>query len=182
MRIAILPVFLLVSGTLSALAQQPATVVLQAPAVAARASNCPIDMRVRQGFGGSLRQAGKGGARADTFVARLRLLLNDARASNQDGAHMVKASVTVRGTNGKGQILPADAGTDPSSQVKKTLTVQLSANGDPEASGDLALPGFTSADLVELNSVTYDNGTVRKFTGTSTCRVAPERLMEVSGR
>jgi hypothetical protein len=180
MRIAILPVFLLVSGALSAVAQQPATVVLQAPAMASRASDCPIDMRVRQVNGGSLRQAGKDGARAAAFTARLRLLLNDARLSNQASPRLVEATVTVHGTNGKGQILPADAKTD--SQVKKIVTVQLSANGEPEVSGDLMLPGFTSANMVELNSVTYDDGTVRKFSAAATCRVAPERLMEVSGR
>ncbi|HEY1987351.1 MAG TPA: hypothetical protein VGG85_18180 [Terracidiphilus sp.] len=182
MRIATVFAVVLVSGALSSIAQKPATFTGQASFVASRPSDCPIDMRVRQGIGGQLREASKDGARAETFAARLRLLLNDARLSDGNSARMVKATVTVHGTNDNGRMMPAKAVPNRSFEIEKTLTVRLSADGGPEVAGNLVLPGFTSAGLVDLISVTYDDGTVRKFSAPGSCRAVTEGLMEISAR
>jgi hypothetical protein len=65
--------------------------------------------------------------------------------------------------------------------VAKTLTVQLTSDGEPEVSGDLRLPGFTATLMVDLDSITYDDGAVVKFSGSSACHVPPEMVMLVGG-
>jgi hypothetical protein len=93
---------------------------------------------------------------------------------------MVEATVTVHGLNGAEQIVPAHARPDRSSEAVKTLTVRLAPNGEPEVSGDLRLPGFTATLMVDLDSVTYDNGAVVRFAGSSVCHAPPDMLMLVS--
>jgi hypothetical protein len=136
-------------------------------------------MRVRQGIGSRMMAVDKHGAQVEMFAARLKLLLKDLRPDGP--AHqMVEATVTVHGLNGAEQIVPANVRPDRSSQAVKTLTVRLAPNGEPEVSGDLRLPGFTATLMVDLDSVTYDDGAVVRFAGSSACRVAPDMLMPVA--
>jgi hypothetical protein len=141
---------------------------------------CPIDMRVRQGIGSRMMAVDEHGAQVEMFAARLKLLLKDLDP-DQNRKHMVNATVTVHGLTGKEQILPADTHGGGSADVAKTLTVQLTSDGEPEVSGDLRLPGFTATLMVDLDSITYDDGAVVKFSGSSACHVPPEMVMLVGG-
>jgi hypothetical protein len=140
---------------------------------------CPLQMRVRQGTGGNMMAVDEKGKQIEVFAQRLRLLLNDVRREHQTAARMVEATVTVHGTSAKGQVLPADTRRDSSGEIAKTLTVQLIAYGEPEVSGDIRLPGFTSTRMVDLQSVAYDDGSTWKLSGTDTCHVPPDMVMLV---
>jgi hypothetical protein len=48
-------------------------------------------------------------------------------------------------------------------------------------SGDFRLPGFVVLDSVELNSVTYDDGTIWNVSAPQSCRAKPSPLMLVGG-
>ena len=135
-------------------------------------------MRVRQGVGSKMMAVDKHGAQTEMFAARLKLLLKDLR-SDRPAGQMVKATVTVHGLNGAEQIVPADARRDRSAEAVKTLSVRLTPDGEPEVSGDLRLPGFTATLMVDLDSVTYDDGTVVKFSVSSACHVSPDMVMLV---
>jgi hypothetical protein len=137
-------------------------------------------MHVRQGVGSTMTLVGKDGVRAKMFAAQLKLLLKDLRAA-APGRRMVKATVTVHGLNGAGQILPIDEHPGRAAEVTKSLTVRLATNGDAEMSGDLLLPGFTATLMVDLDSVAYDDGAVWRFAGSSACHAAPDFLMPVGG-
>jgi len=138
---------------------------------------CPIDMHVRQGIGGALVAADENGVKRPVLAPRYRLLLNDVRKSGQK---IVSATVTVRGWNGKARALPADSDSDlKSGTIQRTLTVNLAAWGEPGVEGDFRLPGFTSASRVDLQAVTYEDGSTWKLAPTDTCRVAPDPLMLV---
>jgi hypothetical protein len=139
---------------------------------------CPIDMHVRQGIGSKMMAVDKHGSQVEMFAARLKLLLRDLRP-DRPAQQMVNATVTVHGLNGAEQIVPADARPNRSSEAVKTLTVRLTPDGDPEVSGDLRLPGFTAILMVDLDSVTYDDGTVVRFSGSSVCHAPPDMLMLV---
>jgi hypothetical protein len=181
MRIALSLGFVVLGGLLSSVAQQKASGTLQAPHLidSVRASLCPLDMRVRQGAGGNMMAVDKNGKQVEMFAARLILLLNDVRREHQTEARMVEATVTVHGTAARGQILPADTRQDANGEIVKTLTVRLTAYGEPEVSADLMLPGFTSTRMVDLDSVAYADGSSWKLSGTDTCHVAPDMLMPV---
>jgi len=182
MRLAPVLGFALFVGGLPSLAQKPAPEDLQFRAWEHKNSSsvCPLDMHVRQGISSKMMAVDKHGAQVEMFAARLKLLLQDFRP-DRPAQQMVNATVTVHGLNGAEQIVPADAHRDRSAEAIKTLTVRLTPDGEPEVSGDLRLPGFTATLMVDLDSVTYDDGTVLKFSGSSACHAPPEMLMPVGG-
>ena len=139
---------------------------------------CPVGIRVRQAPGGQMVATDKNGAQMEMFAARLHLFLHDGHP-DRSGQLMVKATVTVRGWNGKARLLPADSFVAANGDLVKTFTVPLSGGGLPEASAELMLPGFTAARVVELESITFDDGQVWSFSGNSGCRVAPDPFMPV---
>ena len=59
------------------------------------------------------------------------------------------------------------------------LTVALAEWGEPGVSGDFRLPGFVSADRIDLQSITYEDGSTWKLAGKESCRVAPDPIMLV---
>jgi hypothetical protein len=177
MRVAFVTVLAIVAGTASAAAQSAAPFSWQ-PGMVSPLTTCPIDMHVRQGIGSKMMAVDKHGAQVEMFAARLKLLLRDFRPDRPAG-QMVEATVTVHGLNGAEQIVPANARTERSSEAVKTLTVRLASDGEPEVSGDLRLPGFTATFMVDLNSVTYDDGAVVRFAGSSACQAPPDMVMLV---
>lgn len=145
---------------------------------------CPISMQVRQRMGGATVAVDANGMKRKVFAQRLRLFLNDLRADSP-GGKIVSATVTVHGTSTKARMQPAGSasgasfGPDSGSMVR-TVNVDLAQWGEPGVSGDFLLPGFTSASRVDLESVTYDDGSVWKLSGNETCRVAPDPLMLIN--
>ena len=182
MHIALSLGFGLISASIYSFAQGalPAPVRAVDGTRASGASACPLDMRVRHSVGGKTIAVDEYGARVETFAQRLKLLLNDPRP-NRASQRMIKARVTVRGWNGKEQILPAGSTRDRDWDLARiSLTVPLIGGVLSEASADLTLPGFTAASTVELQSVTFDDGAVWSFSGSTGCRVAPDLYMPVN--
>jgi hypothetical protein len=178
MRLAPVLGFALLIGSLPSLAQKPTPQDLQFRAweQKAGASACPLEMHVRQGIGSKMMAVDKHGAQVEMFAARLKLLLKDLRP-DRPAQQMVNATVTVHGLTGAEQIVPADTHPNRSAEAVKTLTVRLTPEGEPEVSGDLRLPGFTATLMVDLDSVTYDDGAVVKFSGSSACHAPPDMVM-----
>jgi hypothetical protein len=174
-------------GSLSSTAQTefPAksSSALHRDAANALAPACPIDMQVRQGVGGGMLAVDRNGEKRKIFAPRLRLFLNDLRL-NKPSERIVSATVTVHGSSGKARILPLDADSDRywelnSAQLDRTLTVDLAEWGEPGVSGDFRLPGFVTTSRVDLQSVTYEDGTTWRLSRTEACHVAPDLLMRV---
>jgi hypothetical protein len=145
---------------------------------------CPLNMHVRQGIGGGMIAVDDDGVKRKVFAPRLWLFLNDL-SKDKPGQKIVSASVTVHGTSGKAHMQSLESHPPGyldlnSNDLARTLDVDLAEGGEPGVSGDFRLPGFTSATRIDLDSVTYDDGTTWKLTGTQTCRVAPDMLMRVS--
>src|SRR4051794_5839617 len=138
---------------------------------------CPVDMHVRQGIGGALVAVDENGVKRPVFAPQYRLFLNDVR---KPGQKIVSATVTVRGWNGKARALPADSDSNLKfGSIQRTVTVNLAGWGEPGVEGDFRLPGFTSASRVDLQAVTYEDGSTWKLASTDTCRVAPDPVMLV---
>ena len=145
---------------------------------------CPIDMHVRHGIGGGMIAADENGVKRQVFAPRLRLFLNEIRPA-KSGQKIVSATVTVHGSNGKPRMQNLDVhgaedGDLNSGSVERTLSVDLANWGDPGVSGDFRLPGFTSTSRVDLESVTYEDGSTWKLAAPGACHVAPDPLMFIS--
>ena len=139
---------------------------------------CPVDMRVRQRMGGDTVAVDANGVKRKVFAQRLRLILNSFRQDNS-GREVVSATVTVHGTGTEARMRPLGAGNDHgdlnSGSKARTLSVSMSNWGEPGVAGDFLLPGFTSASRVDLESITYDDGSTWKLSKNETCQVAPTR-------
>jgi len=143
---------------------------------------CPIDVKVRQGWGQTLRSVGKDDPRLELAAARLRLLVNDTRLP-KPAIRIVRATVTVHGLDGRSRLVPLQAKPEGGSgEISKTLTVPMNAQDTPGVSGEMVLPGFSTARMVDLDSVTFDDGETWTLSGRAACRVAPDPLMLVAGR
>ena len=143
---------------------------------------CPVDMRARQRMGGEMVAVDKNGVKRRVFAQRLRLFLNDLRPAEKD-RKIASATVTVHGSGVKARLAPVgeeSAGARDSGSLERTLTVGLANWGEAGVSGDFGLPGFTSASRVDLDSITYSDGTVWKLSGNETCRVAPDPMMLIN--
>jgi hypothetical protein len=110
--------------------------------------------------------------------------------TSPDSRQMVSARVRVRGLSGKAHSTQALSGLGNSGQgnsihdgadVVRTLAVQFSAASGNTAAGDLWVPGVTAVLTIDLNSVTFADGSTRTFTSQDACRIAPDHLMLVAG-
>jgi len=139
--------------------------------------SCPINMHVGQGIGGAMVAVDENGIKRQVFAPRLRLFLHDVR-KDKPSERILSATVTVHGTNNKPKVRPIESEMD-QREMEKTLTVNLADWGEPGVSGDFRLPGFTSANRIDLQSVTYEDGSTWKLSGGESCRVAPDPIMLV---
>jgi hypothetical protein len=62
------------------------------------------------------------------------------------------------------------------------MTVVFNEESNRGVTGQLVLPGFTSVTLIELEEITYQNGTVWRIGDQKACSVAPDLLMLISDR
>lgn len=155
-----------------------------------QSTGCPVSMRAEHGSGGGLvmtRQSRSNGPSVLDPVPgqpappfqRIHLILGNSTVQSSAGAKVVSARVTVHGTNGKWRNVPAAMGDD-SLTITKTLDVRFDRAEDGQVSSDMTLPGFTSVKSINLDTLTFSDGTIWVPEQGSACRVAPDPLMLVS--
>jgi len=110
------------------------------------------------------------------FGQRLSLVLKDTRRARITGA-----TVRVHGLTGKNRMLQTG---DRSDAAESATTIHLSfgPKNDNEAVGDLWIPGFTAVTNVELQEVSYSDGSVWRVSGLDICRVQPDPIMLITER
>jgi hypothetical protein len=146
------------------------------------ATACPIAMRARHEFffqrklvsGTDPNLRGPATEKEDRMQIGFTL-------TNPDDHPITEARVTMYGTNGQWQIVPADA-VKKSGNVSKTMNILFEPGDGRDANAHLVVRGFTSITSIVLNSVTYADGSVWKTFDQGACQVAPDGLMLVAGR
>jgi hypothetical protein len=99
---------------------------------------------------------------------------------NPKPKQFASAKVVVRGLSPKSHSLltenarPAD--------LTKTLDVTFVREDEMTVSADLVLPGFTSVTSIELQSVTYQDGSTWSVADHQVCRVAPDPFMLIANQ
>ena len=144
--------------------------------------SCPVSLRAKQAPGGD-RMVVNGVPRTG-IAQNLHLTV-----SAPDSKRIVAANVTVRGFTKKPRVMPTMANQD-TGDAAKTLDVRFPtspepassdpASSDKEISADLAVPGLTAVTVIDLNSVTYADGSNWKLAAGSTCRSWIDGFMRVS--
>jgi len=146
---------------------------------------CPVNMHALQGSGTGL-IAVRGEKQTNGSVQRIHLVLSTAESKQ-----IVGAKVKVSGLSGRNRVERAssamDLTLDPGQKSSPAvLTRRLDAafmpENDKEAATDLVLPGFTSVRSIQLESITYSDGTTWTVPGLQSCHVAPDPMMLIAGR
>jgi hypothetical protein len=142
-------------------------------------SACPVALHAQQSAAAFARQVnGNEPERPKGTAQRLHLSV-----TGQKSRRVVAANVTVHGFAGKPrmvQVLSTSGGDD--SDAAKTLDVRFAAGAGQEDTADLWVPGLTAARSVNVNAVTYDDGTTWKVAAANSCQSLVDGMMLVSGR
>jgi hypothetical protein len=146
------------------------------------APTCPVSMHALQGTGTGL-VAVHGDQRVAGFSQRIHLIVTNPKPSKIAGA-----KVKVFGLSGKNRVEPASYSTlDLTNQTSKfdltkTLDVTLTPEGEKDVATDLILPAFTTVLSIQLESLTYEDGSAWAVAGRQACHVAPDPLVFVADR
>lgn len=136
------------------------------------ANSCPISLHARHAPGGEVIETN--GKRIQDAVQRLHLIIGDPNSRR-----IVAANVTVRGFSNKARYMPTMS-TEDSSDAAKTLDVRFPSGAGNESSTDVAVPGLNAVTSIDLNSVSYSDGSTWKLAAGSSCRSWVDGLMLVS--
>jgi hypothetical protein len=177
-------VFLVVSlflllGTMAAFGQSPAHNPSQ-PAVLETiplSDHCPLNLSAQQGMSGELRNAKVLPHLRETPsqpAQQIRLTLANTRLTG-----ITAARIKVRGYTPNGRIMPS--GTPPPDAVK-SLDLLLVVGPKQDVSTDLRLESFSAVTSIELESVTYADGSRWQTSTENRCEIAPDPLMLITSR
>jgi hypothetical protein len=149
------------------------------------APTCPVTMHALQGSGTGLVPV-RGEPRVSGASQRLHLVLTSSKSAKIAGA-----KVKVFGLSGKNRIEQASANPDhtldltnqkSTFDLTRTLDVTFTPEGETSIATDLVLPGFTSVSSIQLESLSYKDGSTWAVAGQRACNVAPDPMMLVADR
>jgi hypothetical protein len=150
---------------------QSQTTVLRLPAIG---NGCPVSMRAQHQANANRMDVDK--SRPQGVAQRLWLIL-----LNSDSGQIVAARVRVHGLSGRVRAAQTLSGQS-NSDATATLEVRLAEGQGNEAYGDLRVPNMTAVTSIDLNAVTYADGSTRSLSGIYGCRFVPDPLMLTAGR
>jgi hypothetical protein len=182
-RAAAVPFALLLGSTIliaqSAIAQkdiQNRKTTLQASQLP---NSCPISLHAQQSSAAFARRVDSAGPEDNNVSPKGIAQSLHLTVTNPDTRYVVAANITVRGFANKGRLLQTMSNQDPS-DATKTLDVRFPAGPGKEVSADLSVPGLSAVSAIDLNSVTYSDGSMWKLAAGSSCRSWIDGFMLVS--
>jgi hypothetical protein len=134
------------------------------------ANGCPVGMRVKRTGEGVTRFAG----RQDRAIVSQ---LIHVSFTNPQAKTVVAAQVVVHGYNAEARIMPVASS---SNAITKTIQLNLTESGKV-TSTDVRLQSFAAVERVDLESLTYSDGTSWTSSPQKLCSVEPDALMLVGG-
>ncbi len=182
---SILSLAILLTGN-CAFSQEPVTgstanLVLATPPSHMDRTNCPVGLQVKHGPGLPMsRNAGP--------TINGKPLNPQAQIPDQNqGIHLtlinllprsiVSAQIVVHGFSNKWRYVPL-SGADP--DLARTVDVALDVKGNGEASRNLSLSHFTAITAVDVNAITYGDGSTWRTFSPGACSVSPDLFMLVN--
>ena len=99
--------------------------------------------------------------------------------TNRLSRDIVSARITAHGFSGKWKVVTLSDAPD-APDLAKTVDVVLDVKGNGHASRDLSLNHFTAVTSIDLNSVTYSDGSTWQTSAPGACSVTPDLVMLIS--
>ena len=90
--------------------------------------------------------------------------------------------MTVRGLTPKGHVTQALASQDNAFDAEKAMDIRFSTGTGKDASADIWVPGLSAVKAIDMQSVTFADGSTWKLPAEKTCRTFPDPVMLISGR
>ena len=181
-------------GTVGFLAMSAATVMAQTPAqngnpstvlITAPLGNCPVGISARRGLGvGAVavdndkpdRNGPNDRINRGEASQQLQILMLNLKAVGVTGAQ-----ITAHGTApGAGRVIPA--GDADGATATQTVYLKLAVGAGGEGSTDVRFRGFTSISLLDLDAVSFADGTSWHSAAGHTCEIVPSRFMLVNSQ
>jgi hypothetical protein len=139
---------------------------------------CPVGLRALHGADGNIRKVDKN--RPGGIAQLLHLII-----TSRDSRQIVEARLRVRGTSGKGRVDRAQSDQNSASgggmDATRNVTARFRPGGDNEIVADAWVPGLTSVLQVDVNAVTFADGSMKQFGAADGCRFTPEHVMLIAG-
>ncbi len=184
---SILSLAVLLSST-CAFSQGPVTgstpnLVLATPPLHMDRTNCPVGLQVKHGPGLSVARNADG----PSINGKPLRDGQDRVADPNQGIHLtltnlspqsiVSAQVIVHGFSNKWRYIPLSGATP---DLATTVDVALDVKGNGHASRNLSLSRFTAITAVDVDAITYADGSSWRTSLPGTCSASPDLLMLVN--
>ena len=133
-------------------------------------ADCPVGLQVDHGPSTQMREVA--GGRQTVLEQRIHLTMTNLHLQK-----IVSAQLTAHGFSQKPRVMEVS---NPVADMAKQIQLALEIRGKSEASSDLTLSQFAAVTSVEVNAVTYADGSSWQEPSPGACSVAPSGLMRVS--
>jgi hypothetical protein len=140
-------------------------------------SKCPVGLRVERSSGLFAYENAR--AVPADHASRLSEQWFDLRMTNFSPHQIVNAEITSHGFSYKSRVNPVSAATP---DIWKTVDVALDVKGNSSASHQLSFAHFSTISTMDVNSVTYDDGSTWHASSPGACSVAPSLFMRISAQ
>jgi hypothetical protein len=140
-----------------------------------RLETCPVVLFAWQKADGEMIEVGE--SRPKGPAQRLHLTV-EYPASKA----ITRARITVHGFIAKARVAPTPARSGSPAEASRTLDVVFRADSKGDsASADLWVPGLTAVRTIDLDAVTFADGSSRSLVGRVACSIVPDPLMLIAG-
>lgn len=103
----------------------------------------------------------------------------DFRMTNFLPHEIVSAQITAHGFSDKWRVIPVSTAKP---DIWKTVDVALDVKGNSSASRELSLGHFSTISIIDVNSVTYADGSTWQAASPGACSVAPRLIMRINAQ
>jgi hypothetical protein len=155
---------------------QAQTIEKQSPNAFVLQATCPVSMHALQGSGGGLVTV-HGEKQVSGPSQRIYLVL-----ANDREQRITRATVRVEGLSPKNRIARTNATQSLTSDLTRTLDVSFTPGDHNQVAAEMVLPGFSSITSIELQSISYQDGSTWSVPGLRGCRVTPDPFMLVADK
>jgi hypothetical protein len=140
-------------------------------------SKCPVGLQVERSSGLFAYENAKA-LPADDVRPKIEQWF-DFRMTNFLPHEIVSAQITAHGFGYKWRVIPIS---DATPDIWKTMNVALDVKGNSSASRELSLGHFSAIRTIDVNSVTYADGSTWHASSPGACSVAPSLIMRISAQ
>jgi hypothetical protein len=140
-------------------------------------AECPVGLHVSHGTFFLERKTMYGPSNGDVAPSVPYQLLH-LTMTNFLSQDIVSAQITVHGFSDKWRVIPL-SNESPAPDLAKTVDVALNVKGNGHASSDLSLSRLTAVAAIDVNSVTYADGSTWHTSSPGACSVTPDGFMLV---